>query len=114
MRLLLILTTILLIAAGVYFIKGQSGEEITNEKCCSKCTDKNKVKYYSIVTDNGRCGECCMDPKYYKIFKLFEPNLTLADNDSPCETFNYTIYEDTETHGFGPLKVTLDLYKNFK
>jgi len=114
MKPMLIFTIILLIVGGVYFMQKQSAGETTNEKCCSKCTDKNKVKYYSIVTDNGRCGECCMNPKYYKIFKIFEPNLTLAENDSPCETFNYKIYEDTETHGFGPLKVTLDLYKNFE
>ena len=109
MKPFLILTIILLIAAGVYFMKRQSDEEITNEKCCSKCTGKSK--FYSIDTKHNRCGECCMDPKYYKIFKIFESGLTLADNDTPCATYSYSIYENTETHGFGPLKVTLDKYK---
>ena len=111
MRPLFLLTIILLIVAGVYYMKMQSDEEVTNEKCCSKCEDENKVKYYSIDTKHDRCGECCMNPKYYKIFKIFESGLTLADNDSPCEAFKYSVYENTETHGFGPIKVTLDKYK---
>ena len=74
--------------------------------CCQACTVP-KEKYYSIVNNvlNHNCGECCMDPKDYKLYHFFEKNLTKADNDSPCaETCGYTKYDSTTTHGFGPVE----------
>jgi hypothetical protein len=51
-----------------------------------------------------------LDPKKYNLFHRFESNLTKADNDEPCKGFGYTKYDSTDTHGFGPVSVTLDLY----
>jgi len=82
--------------------------------CCQgHCADPTKEKYYSVAKSlfgKKHCGECCMDPKKYKLFHLFEANLTKADNDSPCKAFGYTVYDSTDTHGFGPVSMTLDLY----
>lgn len=90
--------------------------EITSETkpCCEgHCVDSSKAKYYSVaksMTGKKHCGECCMDPKKYWLFHFFEKNLTKADNDSPCKVFGYTVYDSTDTHGFGPVSMTLDLY----
>jgi len=90
--------------------------EITSETkpCCEgHCVDSSKAKYYSVaksMTGKKHCGECCMDPKKYNLFHAFEKNLTKADNDSPCKVFGYTVYDSTDTHGFGPVSMTLDLY----
>jgi len=82
--------------------------------CCQgHCADPNQAKYYSIAKDlwgKKHCGECCMEPKKYNLFHHFESNLTKADNDSPCKAFGYTVYDSTDTHGFGPISMTLDLY----
>jgi len=82
--------------------------------CCQgHCADPNKAKYYSIAKSlwgTKHCGECCMEPKKYDLFHHFEANLTKADNDSPCKAFGYTAYDSTDTHGFGPISMTLDLY----
>merc|ERR1719424_2701520 len=60
-----------------------------------------------------------MDPKKFKIYKVFEANLTLVDEAHPsCSGqytpvgTHYTEYDSTVTHGdpFGLLAVTLDLY----
>lgn len=65
------------------------------------------------------CGEACMDPTKYWIYKIFEPGLTLAIDDTPCaeqksshaQQGNYTVYAKTDTHGGGPISVTLDMYR---
>ena len=31
------------------------------------------------------CGECCMNPKDYKLYHFFERNLTKSAVDSPCK-----------------------------
>jgi len=60
-----------------------------------------------------------MDPKKFSIYKKFEANLTLVDDENPdCsgqytpDGKFYTDYDSTVTHGdpFGILAVTLDLY----
>ena len=43
-------------------------------------------------------------------FHIFERNLTKATTASPCAGFGFTAYDKTETHGFGPVSMTLDLY----
>jgi cathepsin X len=79
--------------------------------CCKSCTEPLE-KYYSIDKIHNKCGECCMDPKKYNIYKIFEPGLTKATDDTPCKDFMYNTYESTVTHGFGPIKMTLDLYNH--
>ena len=66
---------------------------------------------------HGFCGETCMDPKNFRIFKIFEANLTKATDHTPCsEQYtptggHYLNYSRTVTHGVpGLLSITLDLY----
>ena len=84
---------------------------VEEEKCCSKCTKEGQVKYYSIDKKYDRCGECCLNPKRFWLFKIFESGLTLAENENPCEALGYSSYVETETHGFLALTVSLDKYK---
>merc|ERR1712166_138380 len=85
--------------------------------CCQgKCAAAGQEKYWSIASSLGpfggkkHCGECCIDPKNYNLYHFFEKNLTKSVVDSPCESFGFTKYDSTVTHGAGPIKVTLDLY----
>jgi hypothetical protein len=58
------------------------------------------------------CGEACMDPKDYWLYKLFEPGLAKDEkSNSPCSDRDYTMYDSTVTHGFWNIKMTLDLYE---
>jgi len=78
--------------------------------CCNTCEEPLE-KYYSIDEIHNECGECCMNPKYYKLYKVFEPNLKPANGTNDiCETLHYSTYSKTVTHGFGKIKMTLDLY----
>ena len=52
-----------------------------------------------------------MNPDKYWIYHIFEPGLTEATVDHPCEEFGYTEYEKTETHGAMGITMTLDKYK---
>jgi len=76
--------------------------------CCEECVAP-KMKYYSVDTPHGHCGESCMRPEHYRGFKLFEPNLTLAGNLS-CAALGWPVYDSTVTHGVPPITMTLDLY----
>merc|ERR1711988_294083 len=70
-------------------------------------------KYWSIASSifgTKHCGECCMSPSDYALYHFFESNLTKSDSDYPCKSFGYTKYDSTETHGLGPISMTLDLY----
>ena len=84
------------------------------EPCCQgACSVPGQEKYYSIASSifgAKHCGECCMDPKDYPKYHLFERNLTKAISAYPCRGFGYGKYDSTVTHGFGPVKMTLDLY----
>lgn len=84
-------------------------------KCCNTCdTSAGLEKYFSVASPlfskKKNCGECCINPKDYNTYHLFEKNLTKATTNTPCADFGITEYLETETHGFGPLKVTLDMY----
>ncbi|CAD7959477.1 unnamed protein product [Amoebophrya sp. A120] len=81
------------------------------DPCCLDCTN-NKSKYYSIDHLHVMCGETCMMDWQYPIFKLFEPGLTKAHavDETICKEKGYSTYKETVTHGFGPIKSTLDLY----
>merc|ERR1711959_302120 len=87
---------------------------VAQQPCCQgKCQTAGQEKYWSIaksILGTKHCGECCMDPKEYKLYHLFEKNLTKSAVDSPCKSFGFTKYDSTVTHGFGPVKMTLDLY----
>merc|ERR1711865_662792 len=88
--------------------------EAEAEPCCQgKCAEAGLEKYWSIaksMTGVQHCGECCMDPSKYSLYHIFEKNLTKSDSDTPCSDFGFTTYDSTDTWGFGPVKMTLDLY----
>merc|ERR1719456_324363 len=87
--------------------------EPTTPCCQGKCKEPGMEKYWSIAKSmfgTPHCGESCMNPKDYKLYHFFEANLTKSEVDSPCVSFGYTKYDSTPTHGFGPVKMTLDLY----
>ena len=78
--------------------------------CCNRC-DEPQEKYYSVDKAHGMCGEACMLPKHFWIFKIFEPSLAKDETtNSPCAVRKYTIYKETPTHGVWPVTMTLDLY----
>ena len=83
------------------------------EPCCKACdTSAGLAKYYSIDKLHNMCGECCMKPSDYPKYHLFEPGLKAANGtNTPCDDLSYPTYDSTVTHGFGPIKMTLDLYK---
>merc|ERR1740130_1343162 len=89
-------------------------EEAAAPPCCEgACKTAGEEKYWSIakgIFGKPHCGECCMDPSKYNLYHFFEKNLTKSAVASPCESFGYTKYDSTVTHGFGPVKMTLDLY----
>lgn len=96
-----------------YSLKSQQKDDKFEEdepKCCDSCPSGTD-KYYSIpIVFNKNCGESCIAPEDYDMFKKFEPDLTLADSHHPCEDKGFTTYVDTETHEAGPISVELDMY----
>ncbi|GMH89122.1 hypothetical protein TL16_g11359 [Triparma laevis f. inornata] len=84
-----------------------------DEPCCvDACTVEGEEKYYSIDTRHDLCGECCMNPSDFDLYKKFEKGLEKAPDgdDSPCTGFGYPKYTETVTHGAFNIKMTLDLY----
>jgi hypothetical protein len=84
------------------------------DMCCQTCAD-GLQKYYSVDMKHGHCGEACIKPSKFGLFKVFESNLTIADGStgySSCADLGWPKYSETVTHGdpFGLLSVTLDLY----
>merc|ERR1711934_969213 len=110
MRLSLVIVAVVATCAIAAPVNSTGGDQ----PCCQgACQAKGQAKYWSIaegILGVKHCGECCMDPKDYKLYHLFEKNLTKSAVDSPCESFGFTKYDSTVTHGFGPVKMTLDLY----
>ena len=90
------------------FNPAEQGPEPT-DPCCLSCTAPLE-KYHSVDHVMNNCGEACMDPSKYWLYKLFEPGLEKSDTNTPCADRNYDDYKNTPTHGFGPIKMTLDLY----
>jgi len=86
------------------------------EKCCQTCPD-GQQKYYSVDMKHGHCGEACIAPSMFHLFKVFESNLTIADGSTgytSCADLGWPVYTETVTHG-DPLKLltaTLDLYNH--
>lgn len=78
-------------------------------KCCNICYNDTE-KYYSIPNSaEDTCGESCIKPENYNKMKIFEPKLTKAETKYPCLEKGFS-YLNTEVHGFGPIKVKVDMY----
>lgn len=89
---------------------GLHDKYFSKDKCCDTCPE-GQDKYYSIpILNKDHCGESCIEPEHYKRYKLLEPQLTKATSDTPCLDMGY-LYQNTEQHGFGPVKIEVDLYK---
>ena len=80
------------------------------DRCCEDCAVEGEVKYHSVDMRFMHCGECCMRPDQYALFKIFEKNLTLSENNTPCKELGWPVYESTVSHGIWPVKMTLDLF----
>merc|ERR1712039_360893 len=106
------------VATSAEMLPSVEGARANDEPCCKSCTAP-LVKYFSTDAPHGFCGESCMDPTKFDIYKKFEANLTLAKDNTPCSeqytpsnTKKYSQYFSTVTHG-DPLHIlsaTLDLY----
>jgi len=104
----IIITLLALIAlSSPFLLNNLISTQILQEKCCTACT-LPAVKYVSIRND--KCGESCIDPKNYNKIRIFEPTLVLANSNTPCADAQYSIYNNTVTHGYGTLSATLDMY----
>jgi len=81
-------------------------------ECCLAC-EAPAVRYYSVDEPHGHCGESCMDPHNFGIFKIFESNLTIADGSTgftSCADLGWPSYRETVSHGVWPIRITVDLY----
>ncbi len=79
-------------------------------KCCNSCPEGTD-KYFSIpILSKDHCGESCIAPEQYTMYHLLEPKLTKATTNTPCLDMGYS-YENTQQHGFGPVKIDVDMYK---
>ena len=80
--------------------------------CCEVCPD-DQIKTFSIDTKGGHCGESCIPPSKFWLYKIFEPGMQKADaNDQKvCAENGWPTFYENETHGFpGLLTVSVDFY----
>ena len=85
---------------------------VGDDPCCTACPD-DQIKTFSIDTKGGHCGESCIPPGKYWIYKIFEPGMQKADaNDQKvCAENGWPNYSMTETHGIpGVLTVQVDFF----
>ncbi|KAH8052437.1 hypothetical protein JL720_14914 [Aureococcus anophagefferens] len=55
-------------------------------KCCDTCdASQGLVKYYSTDGVYDHCGETCIKPAEFWLYKIFEKNLTLAPYEHICK-----------------------------
>merc|ERR1711965_99499 len=93
MKSAVMLSSLVGIASCFISVRAESSGE-----CCVGACKPPLEKYYSIAKDlfgHVNCGECCMDPKDYKLYHFFEKNLTKANDDFFCKHQGYTEYEST-------------------
>ena len=76
--------------------------KLEDTPCCLSCTAPLE-KYHSVDHIFNNCGEACMDPKKFWIYKVFEPGLEKSETETPCADRKYTVYESTPTHGVWPV-----------
>ena len=90
----------------------------TEGKCCDTCdASQGLVKYYSTDGVYDHCGETCIKPAEFWLYKIFEKNLTLAPYEHICKDLisnngsHYSVYSSTVSHGIPYIfTATLDLY----
>ncbi|KAH8068745.1 hypothetical protein JL721_6309 [Aureococcus anophagefferens] len=90
----------------------------TEGKCCDTCdASQGLVKYYSTDGVYDHCGETCIKPAEFWLYKIFEKNLTLAPYEHICKDLisnngsHYSVDSSTVSHGIPYIfTATLDLY----
>ncbi|KAH8058182.1 hypothetical protein JL722_6033 [Aureococcus anophagefferens] len=90
----------------------------TEGKCCDTCdASQGLVKYYSTDGVYDHCGETCIKPAEFWLYKIFEKNLTLAPYEHICKDLisnngsHYSVYSSTVSYGIPYIfTATLDLY----
>lgn len=88
----------------------QNSKIVEDQTCCIICTN-GLQKYYSVSNWFESCGETCIDPDHYDIYKIFEPALSRAPINNICEELGYSLYTKTERQGTWPVKIIFDNYK---
>jgi len=88
----------------------QDNKFTESSACCIICPN-GLTKYYSVSSWFGNCGETCIDPNDYDVYKIFEPGLSLATTNTICEDLGYSLYTKTERHGIWPIAISVDMYK---
>lgn len=107
--------------ASASVLRGSAAPEVGTAlpPCCQGPCTAPEEKYYSVDRIFNMCGESCMNPKDYWLYKIFEAGLTKAQSNFPCShqrsrvsgDGNFTVYYQTEVHGFRYLNMTVDMYK---
>ena len=92
MRVAIVLLALALVAAIAVH-----AESVTDQPCCKSCVEPQEM-FWSIDKLNNMCGQCCMDPKNYPIFHIFEANLTKATDNTPCAERKFPYYKVRAKH----------------
>lgn len=80
-----------------------------DDRCCVTCPE-GQQKYYSVDMKHGHCGEACIRPSSFEAFKIYEPNLTIADGSTgytSCAELGWPKYTQTVMN---PMMSLRDLY----
>lgn len=77
--------------------------------CCTTCGE-GFVKAYSIDGRHDLCGESCVHPSFFWVYRALEPNLTIARSPTPCDGAGFPAYLRTVRHGGLLLAAEVDLY----
>ena len=59
---------------------------------------------------SGQCITTCLNPHHFWLFRMFQPGLTQAHVDDPCQENKYGHYERTTVEGAGLFNMTVDVY----
>ena len=108
------LTTLMagLASASIFNMKA------TTDPCCVTCPDDGEtIMTWSIPLIGGLCGESCMKASDFWKYKIFEPGMKKADNNTatPCLDNGFTQYKETDTHTVpGLLSMVIDMYQKPK
>ena len=104
--------TLCMILFGVLLVQivALTGRDGT-EPCCVSCTVPGEEKYYSIDDRHNNCGECCMRPEDYDLYKKFEKGLEKANSTTPCADLHFLTYTETVIMYYNTMsQLTMDLY----
>ena len=92
--------------------------EVKTDPCCKTCPDDDDIiMTYSIPKIGGFCGESCMHASDFWKYKIFEPMMQKAANNTatPCLDNGFTKYKETDIHSIPHLiSMVVDMYQKPK